>query len=133
MSREPLSSRHRAAACHFALFPLLTAVWLPLWLRRSTSEEEEPFIHQHATGAAVYQGLALLSVGTLWLGLKLPALFLSPAGAGLMLLMLGVVAFCWVGMLLLGALALSFQAWNGDPFWAPMVSWLLGYDAPSEE
>jgi hypothetical protein len=131
MTREPLELRHRAAFCHLAAFPLLTSIWLPLVLRKADLEDE--FLYCHATGASVYQGVGLLSALAMLLGRKLPYLIWSELESGLILALLGIVALCLLGIYFMGALALAFQAWNGDLFSAPLVSWLLGYERPSEE
>ncbi len=131
MTREDLSHRHRAALSHLAALPLLTSVWLPLLLRRT--DPDSHFLHEHATGASLYQGLSLTTLVVLWLCRHLPYRMMSEASAGFLLAFLGVIAMCLAGMYLMGAIGLALQAWNGDPFWAPVVAWLLGYDAPSEE
>lgn len=105
------------------MFAVLTWIWLPLVLRRHDPDEE--FLYGHATGAAVYQGLTLGLLLACWGALKLPGLFLEPASASLLLAMLGVVAMCTLILAFFGALGLALQAWNGDPFWAPLISWLL--------
>lgn len=125
MTREDLSLRHRAALSHLAALPLLTSVWLPLLLRRTDLDSD--FLYRHSTGAAYYQGLSLLSLIVLWLGRHLPYRFMDEASANFLLAFLGVVALCLAGMYLMGAVGLALLAWNGDAFWAPVVSWLLGY------
>lgn len=130
MTRQDLAVRNRAAACHLSALPILTSVWLPLVLRRS--DPEDAFLHHHATGAAIYQGLSLALLLTMWLCRTLPYRLMSEASAGFLLAFLGVIALCLAGMYLMGAMALAFQAWNGDPFWAPGVSSLPGF-APAEE
>lgn len=131
MTREPLALRHRAAFCHLAAFPLLSSIWLPRLLRRHDPDDD--FLYCHATGAAVYQGVGLLMMLLMLLGRKLPYLLLGEVSGGLASGLLGVGALCLVGIYFMGAVALAFQAWNGDPFSAPLISWLLGYERPSEE
>ncbi len=131
MNREPMALRHRAALCHLAAFPLLTSIWLPRLLRKADLDDD--FLYCHATGASVYQAVGLLSMLAMLLGRKLPYLLLSEVSGGLVSAMLGVIALCLIGIYFMGSLALAFQAWNGDVFSAPLVSWLLGYERPSEE
>jgi hypothetical protein len=128
---ENLGYRNRAAFCHLAALPVITSVWLPLLVRRADPDDD--FLYHHATGAALYQGINLLVLGSMWLGRTLPYRWMDAVSGGFLLAFLGVVALCLVGMHFMGALALAFQAWNGDRFWAPLVAWLMGYDAPSEE
>jgi hypothetical protein len=130
MGRPELGLRHRAAACHGAAFPVLTSVWLPLLLGRG--EPEDGFLASHATGAAYYQGLSLLTLLLMWLGRGLPYHFLDEVSAGFLLTFLGVIGMCLAGLYFMGALALAFQAWNGDPFWAPGIHRLAALP-PAEE
>jgi hypothetical protein len=130
--KQDAGLRHRAAFCHLATFAILPSIWLPLLLRRSDPDED--FLYYHSTGAAWYQALGLGTMVVLWLCRTLPYRWMSEASAGFLLAFLGVIALCLVGMYFMGALALAFQAWNGDPFWAPLVSWIIGNsDGPSEE
>lgn len=123
--------RNRAALAHLSLFPVLTWIWLPLLLRRADPESD--FLVRHTTGASVFQGTVLLSIPVCWLLGLLPTWILSEVSSKVFLVLYGTVLLCLVGAYVLGAIALAFQAWNGDPFWAPLVSYLLGYDEPSEE
>ena len=131
MAREELNLRHRAAAGHLAAFPLLTAIWLPLLLRRKYPDSD--FLYCHTTGAATYQTLSLFSLVVLWLCRNLPYHAFDQATARLVMAFYGIILLCLAGMYLMGAIALALTAWNGDFFWAPVVSWLLGYGSPVEE
>jgi hypothetical protein len=131
VKHRDLGLRHKAALCHLGALPVLTSIWLPLLVRRSDSDDD--FLYQHATGAAVYQAISLASLLAMWLSSGGPYKLMGEAAAGFLLAFLGVIAFCLAGTYFLGALALAFQAWNGDPFWAPLVNRLLGYDEPSTE
>lgn len=113
--------RNRAAFGHLAALLGVTSVWLPLVLRRSAFEEGD-FLDLHSRGAALYQGLGISLLVGLWFSRNLPALWLTPVSAGFASALWGVIAFCLVGLYALGAVALALQAWNGDTFWAPIVS-----------
>ena len=130
MAREELNLRHRAALGHLSAIPLLTSIWLPLLLRRT--DRDSDFLHCHTTGAATYQALSLISLTVLWLCRNLPYRFFDEATARLVLTFLGVIALCLAGMYLMGSIALALMAWNGDFFWAPVVSWLLGYGSAED-
>ncbi len=128
---EPLATRNRAALAHLSLFPVLTWIWLPLLLRRADPDND--FLVRHTTGAAVFQGTVLLSIPVCWFLGLVSTWTLSEVTSKIFLVFYGTVLLCLAGAYVLGAIALAFQAWNGDPFWAPWVSYLLGYDEPSEE
>lgn len=128
-SRPDWSLRHRAAFCHLALWPLLSALWLPWLLGR----EQDDFVERHAHGAMAYQGLTLLLTLLLWILSYLPALWFGEVAGRLFNAGLGVFAACLIGTLYLGSFALATQAWNGDPFWAPGLSAWLDTDERSPE
>jgi hypothetical protein len=110
--------------------PFLTSIWLPLLLRRSDPDDE--FLYGHATGASVYQACGMLGVSAIWFGRGLPAWFLSQASASFAMALWGIVGLTLIGVYAMYACYLAFTAWNGDPFWAPLVGWLLGCDPPPE-
>lgn len=131
MKRIDFSLRHRAAMSHLALYGLITWVWVPLVLRRADLENE--FLFRHTTGAATYQGLGLVSLPIIWVGGMLPYVLMSEVNARLTFLLYAIVVCCAATIYLMAPVFLALQAWSGEPFWAPLVSYLLGYDEPSEE
>lgn len=130
MVHGDIGLRHRAALSHLAAFPLVTSIWVPLLLRRYDPEDE--LLYYHSTGAALYQGLTLVAMTVLWLCRKVPYAFLDDVRGNLLLALLGSVALCALGVYFLGAVYLALSAWHGEPFWAPGVAWLMGYE-PSKE
>ncbi len=128
--REEFGLRHRAALAHLALFPVLTWIWLPLVLRKADPDNE--FLVQHTTGAAVYQGLAIVSLPIIWFGGMLPYWLMSQVTASMVFTFYAVVVCCAATLYVMGPIFLALQAWSGEPFWAPLVSYLLGYEPPPE-
>lgn len=127
---EPLSVRNRAAVAHLSLFAVVTWIWFPLILRRADLGDD--FLYRHTTGASVYQGVVLFSIPLFWLLGLVPFWLLDEVSSRIVLLFYGVLLACLAGAVMLGSIALAFQAWNSDPFWSPVVSYLLGYNAPEE-
>lgn len=122
--------RNRAALAHLSLYPILSMIWLPLVLRRADPEDE--FLVCHTTGAAVYQGVGLVAIPVAWVLGMLPNLLWSEVTATMIFGFYAIVVCCLAGLYLLGPIFLALQAWAGEPFYAPLVSWLLGYGPPPE-
>ncbi len=119
--RPDWNLRNRAAIGHLAALFGITSLWLPLVLGRSANEDSE-FLDLHSRGAAYFQALGLTMLVALWFSKGLPSLWFTAVSAGFVMALWGVISFCLVGLYALGAVALALQAWNGDTFWAPIVS-----------